>query len=43
MKKRSTMRRCGENTMQREIAELNRLKKDKNRKYNWLGQFAVYS
>jgi len=29
--------------MQREIAELNRLKQIKNRKYSWLGQLAVYS
>jgi hypothetical protein len=29
--------------MQREIAELNRLKKNKNRKYSWPGQLAVYS
>ena len=30
-------------SMQREIAELNRLKKIKNRKYSWPGQLAVYS
>ena len=30
-------------SMQREIAELNRLKQNKNRKYNWPGQLAVYS
>ena len=30
-------------TMQREIAELNRLKQNKNRKYSWPGQLAVYS
>jgi hypothetical protein len=29
--------------MQREIDELNRLKQNKNRKYSWLGQLAVYS
>jgi hypothetical protein len=29
--------------MQREIAELNRLKQIKNRKYSWPGQLAVYS
>jgi hypothetical protein len=29
--------------MQREIAELNRLKQIKNRKYSWPGQMAVYS
>jgi hypothetical protein len=29
--------------MQREIAELNRLKQNKNRKYSWPGQLAVYS
>jgi hypothetical protein len=29
--------------MQREIAELNRLKQIKNRKYSWQGQMAVYS
>ena len=28
--------------MQRGIAELNRIKQNKNRKYNWLGQLAVY-
>jgi hypothetical protein len=28
--------------MQREIAELNRLKQNKNRKYSWPGQLAVY-
>jgi hypothetical protein len=28
--------------MQREIAELNRLKQNKNRKYSWSGQLAVY-
>jgi hypothetical protein len=42
--KKSTMRRVNEeDTMQRKIAELNRLKQIKNRKYNWLGQLAVYS
>jgi hypothetical protein len=30
-------------SMQREIAELNRLKRIKNRKYRWPGQMAVYS
>jgi hypothetical protein len=41
---KSTMRRVNEEgTMQREIAELNRLKQIKNRKYNWPGQLAVYS
>jgi hypothetical protein len=29
--------------MQREIAELNRLKQIKNRKYSWPGQLVVYS
>jgi hypothetical protein len=29
--------------MQREIAELNRLKQNKNRKYSWPGQLVVYS
>jgi hypothetical protein len=29
--------------MQREIFELNRLKKNKNRKHSWPGQLAVYS
>jgi hypothetical protein len=34
--KKSTMRRVNEeDTMQREIAELNRLKQIKNRKYSW--------
>jgi hypothetical protein len=43
--KKSTMRRVNEEvgTMQREIAELNRLKQNKNRKYSWPGQLAVYS
>jgi hypothetical protein len=42
--KKSTMRRVNEeDTMQREIAELNRLKQIKNRKYSWPGQLAVYS
>jgi hypothetical protein len=42
--KKSTMRRVNEDDpMQREIAELNRLKKNKNRKYSWPGQLAVYS
>jgi hypothetical protein len=39
MKKRSTE----EVTMQWEMAELNRLKLNKNRKYSWPGQLAVYS
>jgi hypothetical protein len=29
--------------MQWEMAELNRLKQNKNRKYSWPGQLAVYS
>ena len=42
--KKSTMRSVNEeDTMQKEIAELNRLKQNKNRKYNWSGQLAVYS
>jgi hypothetical protein len=42
--KKSTMRSNSEKvTMQWEIAELNRLKKIKNRKYSWPGQLAVYS
>jgi hypothetical protein len=32
-----------EEVMQREIAELNRLKQIKNRKYSWPEQLAVYS
>jgi hypothetical protein len=47
-KKKSTKRVHEEDheevsTMQREIVELNRLKKNKNRKYSWPGQLAVYS
>jgi hypothetical protein len=42
--KKSTMRRVNEeDVMQREIAELNRLKQIKNRKYSWPGQPTVYS
>jgi hypothetical protein len=42
--KKSTMRSVNEeDTMQKEIAELNRLKKNKNRKYSWPGQLVVYS
>jgi hypothetical protein len=42
--KKSTMRRVNEDDpMQRDIAELNRLKQNKNRKYCWPGQLAVYS
>jgi hypothetical protein len=41
--KKSTMRREKKITMQREMAELNRLKQIKNRKYSWPGQLAVYS
>jgi len=38
------MRRVNEeDSMQREIAELNRLKQNKNRKYSWPGQMAMYS
>ena len=32
-----------DDTMQCEMAELNRLKKNKNRKYSWPGQLAMYS
>jgi hypothetical protein len=47
-KKKSTKRVHEEDheevsTMQREIAELNRLKQNKNRKYSWPGQLVVYS
>ena len=43
--KKSTMRSKSEgvSTMQREIAELNRLNQIKNKKYSWLGQLAVYN
>jgi len=42
--KKSTMRRVNEEgTMKREIAELNRLKQIKNRKYSWPWQLVVYS
>jgi hypothetical protein len=47
-KKKSTKRVHEEDyeevsAMQREIDELNRLKQNKNRKYSWPGQLAVYS
>jgi hypothetical protein len=43
-KKKITMRRVNEEDyFQREITELNRLKQNKNRKYSWPGQLAVYS
>jgi hypothetical protein len=35
-------RRVEEITMQWEMAELNRLKQNKNRKYSWPGQLMVY-
>ena len=42
--KKSTMRsKSEEDIMQWIVAELNRLKQIKNRKYNWPGQLAVYS
>ena len=42
--KKSTIRRVNEeHTMKREMAELNRLKQNKNRKYIWPGQLAFYS
>jgi hypothetical protein len=42
--KKSTMRRVNEEgAMQKEIAELNRLKRIKNRKYSFPKQLAVYS
>jgi hypothetical protein len=37
------MKKFRSDTMQREIAELNRLKRIKNRKYSWPGQLAMYS
>jgi hypothetical protein len=37
------LKKLSEVTMQWEMAELNRLKQDKNRKYSWPGQLAVYS
>ena len=42
--KKSTIRRVNEeHTMKREMAELNKLKQNKNRKYIWPGQLVVYS